>query len=177
MVVGILRLTLSIPGAHSLKDKRRVIHKIVERARSRYNAAIAEVGDNDLWQRAQLGAAVVANDRRFVDEVLAKLTRDVEANADASLLAREVEIETYSQMAQAPADKPNLDPTAEEIAEGSGWDLEAEERLLAEPESGTTSAERESVGGGDAGGEHDSAASGAGAGDWLTESDFEGDAK
>ncbi len=88
------------------------------------------MGENDIWQRAQLGAAVVANDRRFVDELLAKLTRDIEHNADASLLAREVEIETYSQMHAAPPDKPDLDPTAEEIAEESGWDLDAEEKML-----------------------------------------------
>src|SRR5580698_3893981 len=116
MVVGILRLTISIPGAQSLKDKRRVLRKIIERARSRYNAAIAEVGDNDIWQRAQLGVTVVANDRRFVDEVLSKISRDVEANPDISLLARESEIETISQMREQPADKPNLNPTAEEIA-------------------------------------------------------------
>lgn len=152
MVVGILRLTLSIPGAHSLKDKRRVVHKIVERARSRYNASIAEVGDNDLWQRAQLGVSVVANDRRFVDEVLSKLTRDVEANADASLLQREVEIETYSQMAEMPPDKPVIDPELQE-----DWDVEAEERALAETAS-----------------DESKAAPSEGTAGWLTESDLEG---
>jgi len=218
MVVGILRLTLSIPGARSLKDKRRVVHKLIERAKSRYNAAIAEVGENDIWQRAQLGAAVVANDRRFVDEMLAKLTRDIEHNADASLLAREVEIETYSQMHAAPPDKPDLDPTAEELAEDSGWDLDAEEKLLQAQDAAEASRARAgsagsgssgpspgaasgpsfgssagvspgggaqaSVGGGDAGGVDESggefgepSASGPGAGSWLTESDFEGEAK
>src|SRR5271170_7294772 len=131
MVVGILRLTLSIPSAQSLKDKRRVLRKIIERARQRYNAGVAEVGENDIWQRAQLGFAVVSNDRRFVDEVLAKMSRDVESNAEASVLAREVEIETYSQMREQPPDKPMLDPTAEEIAKESGYDLDEEERLLA----------------------------------------------
>jgi uncharacterized protein YlxP (DUF503 family) len=173
VVVGILRLTLSIPGAHSLKDKRRVIHKIVERARARYNASIAEVGDNDVWQRAQLGFCVVSNDRRFVDEVLAKLTRDVEHNADISLLNREVEIETISQMREQLADKPNLDPTAEELAADSGWDLENEERMLAAadaPGEGERPAEDTGVGGGDA-------AASAEQGDWLTESDFPGEQK
>ena len=166
MVVGILRLTLSIPGAHSLKDKRRVIHKIVERARSRYNASIAEVGENDVWQRAQVGVSVVSNDRRFVDEVLAKFTRDVEANADVSLLGREIEIENISQMRETLADKPNLDPTAEEIAADSGWDLEEEERLLAEPGEGDEGA----AAGKDAAAEPPAEG-------WLTESDFEEKAK
>ena len=170
MVVGILRLTLSIPGAQSLKDKRHVLRKIVERARSRYNASIAEVGENDVWQRAQIGVSVVSHDRRFVDEVLAKLTRDVEENADASLLGREVEIETIGQMREVLADKPNLDPTPEEIAQDSGWDLEEEERMLANAadESDATTDGKPALG---AAAAHTTEAG------WLTESDFEEKAK
>ncbi len=170
MVVGILRLTLSIPGAQSLKDKRHVLRKIVDRARSRYNASIAEVGENDVWQRAQIGVSVVSNDRRFVDEVLAKFTRDVEANADVSLLGREVEIETIGQMRESLADKPMLDPTPEEIAADSGWDLEEEERLLANADDETSAAPT----GTSAIGAQDAGTTEAG---WLTESDFEEKAK
>jgi uncharacterized protein YlxP (DUF503 family) len=106
MVVGILRLTLIVPGARSLKEKRHALRKIVDRVRSRYNVSIAEVGENDVWQRAVLGVTTVANDHSFVNEVLDKIVRDVNQIGVAELVGREMEIETYSEMHERPADKP-----------------------------------------------------------------------
>jgi len=110
MVVGVLRLTLIIPGARSLKEKRHAVRKIVDRVRARYNVGIAEVADNDVWQRAVLGVAAVANDRSFVNEVLDKVVRDVEMLGVADLISREMEIETYSTMHGDLLDKPRLEP-------------------------------------------------------------------
>jgi uncharacterized protein YlxP (DUF503 family) len=109
MVVGVLRLTLYIHGASSLKDKRQVVRKATDRVRARYNVAIAEVGDNDVWQRAVLGVAAVANDHSFVNEVLDKVARDVESVAE--IINRELEIETYSEMSDdwARMGKPDLE--------------------------------------------------------------------
>ena len=96
MVVGVLRLTLYIHGAASLKDKRQVLRKVLDRLRARFNVSAAEVGDNDNWQRAVVGVAAVANDHSFVSEVLGKCERD--AGAIAEIVNRELEIETYSEM-------------------------------------------------------------------------------
>ena len=96
MVVGVLRLTLVVPGARSLKEKRHVVRKITDRVRARYNVSIAEVAENDVWQRAVLGVSAVANDHSFVNEVLDKCARD--AGAIAEIVNREMEIETYSEM-------------------------------------------------------------------------------
>ena len=107
MVVGVLRLTLYIHGAASLKDKRQVVRKILDRLRSRFNVSAAEVGDNDNWQRAVVGVAAVANDHSFVNEVLGKCERD--AGAIAEIVNREMEIETYSEMyGDAFGQKPQL---------------------------------------------------------------------
>src|SRR3954467_7547284 len=103
MVVGVLRLTFYIHGASSLKDKRQVLRKVVDRLRSRFNVAVAEVGDNDNWQRAQVGICAVANDHSFVNQVLDKCVRD--AGAIAEIINREMEIETYSEMHAAVPQK------------------------------------------------------------------------
>ena len=124
MVVGVLRLTFVIPGAQSLKDKRQALRRIIERTRARYNVSVAEVGDNDVWQRALVGVTVVANEHAFVNEVLDKVVRDIEALAVAQLVNREMEIETYSEMQGNWQDKPMLD---------QDWDLAREERALADP--------------------------------------------
>ncbi len=108
MVVGVLRLTLYIHGATSLKDKRQVLRKVTDRLRSRFNVSVAEVGDNDVWQRAVIGIAAVTNDHSFVNEVLDKCARD--AGAIAEIVNREMEIETYSEMYGEFAQKPELGP-------------------------------------------------------------------
>jgi uncharacterized protein YlxP (DUF503 family) len=107
MVVGILRLTLYVPGAASLKDKRQVVRKVVDRLRARFNVSAAEVADNDVWQRAVIGISAVANDHSFVNEVLDKCARD--AGNIAEILNREMEIETYSEMKGDWAVKPDID--------------------------------------------------------------------
>lgn len=67
MVIGICQLDLLIPENHSLKGKRHVLKKLMDRVKNRFNVAISEVGDNDLWQRAQIGISTVGNDRRHIN--------------------------------------------------------------------------------------------------------------
>src|SRR5712664_2353702 len=109
MVVGVLRLTLVVPGARSLKEKRHAVRKITDRVRSRYNVGIAEVGENDVWQRAVLGGASVANDRSFVNEVLDQVVRDAELLGVAAVVSREMEMQPDSPMHGAPLDSLGLD--------------------------------------------------------------------
>src|SRR5437868_14331766 len=118
MVVGILRLTLFVQGASSLKDKRQVVRKVLDRLRSRFNVSAAEVGENDVWQRAVIGIAAVSNDRSFVNEVLDKCARD--AGNIAEIVNREMEIETYSEMYGELAMKPDLDQPAAGSAQEAG---------------------------------------------------------
>jgi uncharacterized protein YlxP (DUF503 family) len=73
MFVGVLRLTLHIPEAGSLKSKRHLLRSAVDRVKARFNVSIAEVGDNDLWQRSVVGVAAVGNDHAFVNETLDKV--------------------------------------------------------------------------------------------------------
>jgi uncharacterized protein len=95
MVVAVLRVALSIPEAASLKDKRRVLRKVIERVKSRFEVAIAEVGENDLWQRAQVGVVAVGNDRRFVNEVMDKVLHFIDQLYLAPILGQELEILSY----------------------------------------------------------------------------------
>ena len=73
MVTISVLLTLHIPGAQSLKEKRAVVRSLVERLRSRKQLSAAEVGLQDRLQAAEVGFAVVSGDaataRRLTDEV------------------------------------------------------------------------------------------------------------
>lgn len=73
MVVGVLEITLGIPGAFSLKEKRGVVRKVVNRLQNRFNVAVAEVGQNDIQNRAVIGVSVVSNDAAVANSVLDKV--------------------------------------------------------------------------------------------------------
>ena len=93
MHVGTLKVTLRIPENHSLKGKRRVMHSITSQVRNRFNVSIAEVDDHDLWQSAILGIACVANEQRYVNEVLSKVINVIQSTrCDAELVDYELEI-------------------------------------------------------------------------------------
>jgi uncharacterized protein YlxP (DUF503 family) len=92
MFVGIARLTLSFPSAHSLKEKRQTLRKITERTKAKFNVAIAEVGDNDLWQRGLVGIAVVGNEQGFVEECLNNVLHFIEDSYLAPVLDRQTEL-------------------------------------------------------------------------------------
>lgn len=89
MVVGVLTLEISIDGAYSLKDKRMTVNRIRDRVRQRFNVAVAEVADNDLWNCACIGVVTISNQRRHANEMLSKV---------ASFVAgiRDCELEDYS---------------------------------------------------------------------------------
>jgi uncharacterized protein YlxP (DUF503 family) len=91
MTVGIARLTLFLPEVHSLKEKRMVLRRVKDRARQKFNLAIAEVGANDVWQRALLGIAVLGSGRRFVESALDEVVRFVRAEAEVTNVEREIQ--------------------------------------------------------------------------------------
>jgi uncharacterized protein len=70
MVVGVYTVELFIPGSQSLKDKRQVLHSLKDRLRGKFNLSVAEVDGQDLWQKAVLGMACVANESQHVQQVL-----------------------------------------------------------------------------------------------------------
>jgi uncharacterized protein len=94
MFVGVLRLTFHIPHARSLKDKRRVIQRVRDRVRSRFDVSIAEVGAQDTHQRAVFGVSVVSGDSAACDSVLEQVAHVAESSRDAVLTDRTTEVIT-----------------------------------------------------------------------------------
>ena len=98
MVVGVVTITLGIPDAYSLKEKRKVVKSLVERTRNKFNASVAEVGDNDTYNRARIGVSVVANDHSFANSMLDKILDAIEdmAIGRAEMLDSSIELMTVS---------------------------------------------------------------------------------
>ncbi|HEY2901173.1 MAG TPA: DUF503 domain-containing protein [Polyangia bacterium] len=93
MTVGIARVTLFVAGSHSLKEKRMVVRRVKDLVREKFNVSIAEVADNDVWQRAVLGIVLCGNEGRFVESALDEVLRFVRTKAEVT--GEERELQTF----------------------------------------------------------------------------------
>lgn len=92
MVVGVCRIELSLPGNGSLKGKRAVVRRALDRVRGRFDVAAAEVGALDHHGSAVLGFAVVSNERAHANTMLDKIADFIEAHSDVPVVGRAVEL-------------------------------------------------------------------------------------
>lgn len=93
MVIGVCRVRLRLPENQSLKGKRAVLKSLAARLQNKFKVSVAEVGDNDSWQLATIGAACVSNDERHASQVLAAVVDFVrKERLDAEILDVETEI-------------------------------------------------------------------------------------
>ncbi len=97
MFVGVLRLTLHLPEPGSLKSKRHLLRSAIDRVKAKFNVSIAEVAENDLWQKSVVGVAAVGNDHAFVNEALDKVADFVASmhGGQIQVTARDIEIVPY----------------------------------------------------------------------------------
>ncbi len=93
MSVGILTLTLYLPGCHSLKEKRRRIRPILARLHKEFNISVVEYDHHDSWQSCQLKVACASIDGRSAEKLLAQVLRFTESHwPDCPLTDENIEI-------------------------------------------------------------------------------------
>lgn len=92
MFVAVIEAEIHIPAANSLKAKRKVVHSLRDRISSRYRASVAEVGQNDLWQRATLGIASVHRENRAARRRIEQLREIFDQLPEASLTRWDADI-------------------------------------------------------------------------------------
>jgi uncharacterized protein YlxP (DUF503 family) len=92
MVVGTLKVEFLLFDNRSLKGKRKVVRSMVDKVKSKFNAAVAEVGANDKWQKIELGVSTVGNDRRHIDSSLNHILDFLESLCLAQIVNTEIDI-------------------------------------------------------------------------------------
>lgn len=92
MVIGVLHVQLSLPGSHSLKDKRRLLTSLLDRLHNEFNVAAAEVDHQDSWGRAQLAVACVSGESRHANQILSRVMTEVERETEIVVVGYEVEL-------------------------------------------------------------------------------------
>ena len=95
MVVGVCQVVLALYDNGSLKGKRSVVRRVIQRTRNRFNIAIAEVADNDVHEHAVLGFAIVGNDRSFINSRVDKILNFIDDLGDAPIADHDFEIVSY----------------------------------------------------------------------------------
>jgi len=83
--VAIVRFELHIPQSRSLKQRRAAVKPVVEGLRQRFALSAAEVGYQDKWQRALIGAAVVSDSPAHAAEVVDAVERWIWSRADVEV--------------------------------------------------------------------------------------------
>ena len=83
--VGILRIVITIPYAKNKKDKRKVISRLRDRFRSRYNLSIAEVGYLENIQRSVIVISIIGNDSKLVNTNLQSRLHEAQTLLDARI--------------------------------------------------------------------------------------------
>lgn len=76
----------------SLKGKRKIVKSVVAQIRNNFNVSAAEVGANDIYQRAEIGFAMVGNDRAFMNSKIDKVFNFAENLGLAEIIDTELEI-------------------------------------------------------------------------------------
>jgi uncharacterized protein YlxP (DUF503 family) len=89
--VGMAQISVVIGHSHSLKDKRMVVRRIKDRVRERLGVTVAEVGDSELWQRADFGVAVPSGSHgkavELVDDVVREIERAIASTGNGEVVA------------------------------------------------------------------------------------------
>ncbi len=98
MVVGVLRIRLRLPGNRSLKGKRKVIKSLVSQVGNRFNVAVAEVADNDMWQSAEIGIGAVGNSEQLLNSILDKIVSFIEERFPCEMVSSEMEFIHMGEM-------------------------------------------------------------------------------
>lgn len=96
MVVGVGIIDIFIVNSRSLKEKRGVLRRVIQRTRNKFNISIAEIGDHDSWKNAKIGFSVVGNDGGFVNSMMDTIMNFIEELNLVHMINSKIEIITLS---------------------------------------------------------------------------------
>jgi uncharacterized protein len=83
MPIAKLTVELSIPHAHSLKDRRQVVRSIKDKLRHGFNVSVAELDDNTIWNRATLGVVALSGSAAYLAGQMQEIDRTIHRLADS----------------------------------------------------------------------------------------------
>lgn len=92
LFMAVLTVEFALHGNDNLKAKRRVANSLKQKARQRFNVAIAEAGTEDSLTRLRLAVVSLSNSERHVRSRMDKCALMMEAVCPEEMIESEVEI-------------------------------------------------------------------------------------
>jgi uncharacterized protein YlxP (DUF503 family) len=112
MFVAVARFTLRIEGSHSLKEKRAVVRRVVDRVQQRFHVVLSEVGGPevlDTWQRADLAFSIVVPARAKAEDAVGSVLGFVDSLGMAERIHERHDVIAYGDdWYGEPADRDDL---------------------------------------------------------------------
>jgi uncharacterized protein len=92
LIAALVVVELHIPGVSSLKGKRSVVKSMIAGLRNDLGVSVAEIGHQDLWQRARLGVAIAAGSETGARKVAQQVEKIVWREPRVDVVSFHVEI-------------------------------------------------------------------------------------
>ncbi len=92
MVIGSGIITFRLHDCRSLKGKRKIVKSIISRLRNNFNASVAEVGSNDIHQRAEIGFVLAGNNKAVINSKIDKIFNLADELGLAEIIDTKMEI-------------------------------------------------------------------------------------
>ena len=80
------KIELFLPASQSLKERRRIVHSVKSRLQNNFNISIVDSSEDNVWQRATLGFAIVSSNFSGLQETLEAIDRHLGNNPDFELI-------------------------------------------------------------------------------------------
>ncbi|OQX53759.1 MAG: hypothetical protein B5M54_06285 [Candidatus Aminicenantes bacterium 4484_214] len=90
MIIGLLEIELYFPSSHSLKEKRKILHRIKDKIQKKYNVALAELDYLDKWQRSRLGFVTLNNNKNLIVSIFNKIITEIDFLAEGEITFHQV---------------------------------------------------------------------------------------
>ncbi|MBI0578498.1 DUF503 family protein [Neobacillus cucumis] len=91
MIIGSAVCECIIYDAHSLKDKRSVLQRILTRLRQKFNVSVSEVDFQDVWQRTKIAIVVVTQAKVSTEQELQNALRLIDSFPEIERTITEIE--------------------------------------------------------------------------------------
>jgi uncharacterized protein YlxP (DUF503 family) len=94
-------MTLRIPSAGSLKDRRHVVKSLIDLLRKRLNVSVTDLGPDNTWDLAYIAVASVTSSAKEAEAMLDAVERHVllaEAKNGFEVISFDREVECYGQI-------------------------------------------------------------------------------
>lgn len=100
MYIALLQFEIEVPGAESLKDKRRVVSSVKDKFHREHQCSVAEVGNQENASLAVMALAIVGSDRKHLRSVIDSIEHKLRSLPEGRLGAMEHQMLSAQEIAE-----------------------------------------------------------------------------